>query len=373
MRRLLYATLALVCIVAGSCKQPQNQFSLDAKTIFSFDSVSAFVKGVSRRDKDSSQKIFSEALDLLKNRHDAGKSIGLFIRSLVIYPNAKAYYELGNAYLENYEAEHALDAFSMAERLDYSPQGYLLFKKACCYAQMDRLGDMYDYISYAVENGFVDRTLIFNDKFLQKYKNDERFVSAYNDAMAGNGDADAILWEGFSRDFDQASFPLVIDSGYYHSKPSFVSLAYDYDKFIVEMRDAKFSRDVGEEFFYVAKVIDSSKYKTVIYGCKPYDDDNGGPARYYMATFNIKGRLVDKQMIAGAKFYDSLYNVFSMPDNKQFEIKHYSVAYEKDVQRVGYTDNPVTKMDLVSSDKYTIDSAGRFIAATQPAAPASQQ
>ncbi len=353
--------LVLISIIAVACGgESANNVLLSGSVLFNADSVIAFLSNATASQADSSKKYFLHAIDYVKNKNDAAASIPLFIKSLGVYPTASAYYQLGDAYLSIDSAALALEAFKMAERLDYSPFGNVLFKEACCYAA---LGDdkTTDYLKYAIENGFVNREEIFNDKWLAKYdNNNQRIEPIYNEAMAGNGEGNAILWQGFSRQFQQAIFPLVIDSGTYKSMGQRVAISYDYDRYIAEMRDDKFSRDVGNDYFYFAKVIDTTAFKTVIYGVQPYETGSG-PAYYFLASFNNQGRLVDKKIVAGTKTFTGLFNVLSMASAQAFQIQAYKNIYQKDIEKEGFDDNPVIKRELVSTTAYTIDSTGRFI------------
>ena len=365
MKRFAPIIILLVFIV--SCGRHGNTdgnkadiIVLNETNLFNVDSVALFLSNASSNQSDSSKKFFLNAIDIFKNNNNAERSISVFLESLMIYPTASAYYELGDAFLEAGKPSSALKSFQMAERLDYSPFGNVLFKEAAAYAE---LGDdkTKEYLKYAIENGFVDRDKIFNNKSFAKYDASYPWIeNVFNEAMAGNGDADAILWQGYSRQFLPASFPIVIDSGTFKSMDHPVTINYDYDKYITEMRDGKFSRDVGNEFYYFAKVADTASYKTVIYVESPYEE-NGGPAYYYMASFNNLGRLIDKKMIAGAKTFTDLYKVFNMPTSREFNIQEYKNTYEKNTDKDGFEDNPVIKRDLVKTTSYTIDSTGRFM------------
>lgn len=361
MKKLLAPVIAI--IFAASCGNYSNKtmqvIVLAESNLFNPDSVVVFLTSVSAKQADSSKKLFLNAVDLFKNKHAAEKSISFFVRSLSTYPSASAYYELGDAYLETGSAGLALKSFQMAEKLDYSPFGNVLFKEACSYAEL-RDEHAEDYLKYAIENGFVDRDKILNSKSLAKYQQGYNwFERVYNETMAGNGDADAVLWQGYSKQFLPAAFPVTIDSGTFKSLHQPATISFDYDKYITEMRDNKFSRDVGNEFYYFAKVADNETFKTVIYAEVPYEHF-GGPAYYYMASFNNKGRLIDKKVIAGAKRFADLYKVFSMPTATEFKIDEYKNTYQNNTDKVGFENNPVLKRDLVKTTNYIIDTAGKF-------------
>lgn len=356
---LLFTTL----IYAGCADKQNEQQALGFNVLFDKDSVKTYLKEVPVAFIDSSKKLFLQAIDLYKNKQNAEASVQVFIQAVGLYPSAGGYYELGNALLENpnadNNAEYALKAFNMAELMDYKPWSHVLFKKACAAASIGD-HDAYRYLTYAVQNGFVDRQKIISNKHLLKIGAISDLLSAYNEGMAGNGDPDAILWEGYSKQFGQASFPFMIDSGTLAAIGTPVDISYDYEKYVPEMRDYKFSRDVGREFFYFTKIDDNRVFKTIIYGSKAYDAERIDPTAYIIASFTNTGRLIDKKTIAGSVALDSAFKECSFISNKEFEVKEYKNIYEKDTEKEGYEDNRIIRRDLLATYKYTIDSTGRF-------------
>lgn len=363
MKHSYYLTVLLTAILFGSCHNsgPEAVTPLGAYSLFSKDSVRAYLNAVPADRSDSSKKIFLKALDLAKNKKNPAAATTLFLQALSLYPSATGYYELGNAWLESNNPDQALKAFDMAELMDYSPWSYVLFKKACCYGEKEDY-DALSYLSYAIQNGFVDRDKIMNNTHLARLNNQEQLTSTYNEAMSGNGDPDAILWEGYSKQFGQSNFPLTIDSGTFANIGKPVTISYDYEKYVTEMRDHKFSRDVGNDFFYFTRVNDNPTFKTVIYGSHSYDGGDHVPVYYLIASFTRTGRLIDKKMIAGCHTLDEPFKECSFASNHEFEVKEYKNIFEKDTETEGYDNNRIVKRDLINTYKYNIDSTGKFIA-----------
>lgn len=346
----------------AGCSGPAETSPLSYNAMFDKDSVKAYLATAPAWAADSSKKLFLKAIDLLKNKKKTEASIRVFIQAAGLYPSATGYYELGNALLLNTQAgnnaDYALKAFTMAELMDYKPWSHVLFKKACAAASCHD-SHAYSYLTYAIQNGFVDREKIISNPHLLTLGDVSQLLSAYNEGMSGNGDPDAILWEGYSKQFGQASFPLTIDSGTLTAIGTPVDISYDYEKYVPEMRDYKFSRDVGKEFFYFTKVDDNRVYKTVIYGAKSYEEDLA-PVSYMIASFSNTGRLIDKKMIAGAVALDSAFKECTFASKQEVEVKEYKNIYEKDTEKEGYENNPIVRRDLLTTYKYTIDSTGKF-------------
>ncbi|HYO21924.1 MAG TPA: hypothetical protein VER36_05935 [Flavisolibacter sp.] len=364
MRALL---LSLAVITLFSCQDQKKPIAityLNKNAVFNKDSLRSFLNAVSAAQADSSKAVFLKGIDLLKNGKNAKAAIGTFLQSLQIYPSANTYYELGNAYLQAKNWNGALRSFEMAESMDFTPLGSVLFKQASCYAEMDSSEKMYDYLKFAVQTGFVDRDMILNNPHFAKYKQDGYMLTVYNEAMSGNGDPEEILWRGYTQDFKQASFPYKIDSSSFLKMGEPQIISYDYEKFVPEMRDNKFSRDVGSEYFYVARIMQTELCSVVLYGCRSYESI-GAPVYYILASFDSKGKMIDKMIVGGAKNYDDNYKEFTAQANNRFQIQEYKNTYEKSTDENGYENNKVISRSLVTTHQYAINAAGKFVSSQQ--------
>jgi hypothetical protein len=364
MRALLLSLTVVAFFSCAENKQPRTITYLQKDAIFNKDSLRNFLSTVSPAQSDSSKAVFLKGIGLLKNAKQAEAAIETLLQSLQIYPSANTFYELGNAYLQTNNWPQALQSFEMAESMDYSPLGSVLFQQASCYAEMDSAAKMYDYLKYAVQTGFVDRTRIFNNPHFAKYMQDGYMLTVYNEAMSGNGNPEEILWAGYTQDFRQAKFPYKIDSGSFRRMGEPKIISYEYEKFVPEMRDNKFSRDVGNEFFYVAKVLQTELCNVVLYGCRSYEG-SGAPVYYILASFDSKGKLVDKMVVGGAKNFDDNYKEFTAQTNNRFQVQEYKNAYEKSTDEFGYENNKVVSRSFLGTRQYAIDANGKFITAQQ--------
>jgi tetratricopeptide (TPR) repeat protein len=378
MRPLLIAALLAAAFTSCKDKVAADKKDPAAATVipitpladsllFDDAAITKFAAGISDAQRDSGKRVFLQAIDLLKNKKDAAASIPLLMRSLALSPSDKTYYELGNAWLDAGEPKKALTAFEQAEAMEYSPLSYVLFKKACAFSELEDEENSIKFMSHAIENGFVDRDKIFNEPHFANARKSYNFTASYNAAMSGNGDPQTILWEAYSREFKPAVFPLVINEESFKKmgKPAYIS--YDYEKFVAEMRDYKFSRDVGNEFFYYTKVASGEAYEAFIYGTSDmsYAETVYPLVQYTLVSYSRSGKLIDKLVVAGYKTYDEPFKILMMKENKSFEVKGFKQTYEKDPGEAGYQNNKVVKSELVSTKYYTIDNAGKFKEAKQ--------
>lgn len=363
--RLYFFLLTAVVLSSCTTKNDAPEFmSLPQGALFNRDTVSAFLAAVPESQLDSSRQVFLRGIDLLKNSRNIKSAIAVLQQSLSLYPHANGYYELGNAYLEDMTPHLALQSFQLAEIMDYKPLGNVFYKQASCYAAMDSSDKMYAYIRYAVQNGFADKRKMLNDVHFARHKNDQHLLTTYNEAMSGNGNPDEILWQGYSNDFKQASFPFVADTGTIKKIGDPQIISYDYEKFVPEMRDNKFSREVGNEYLYVARISQTELCHVVLYGCRSYESE-GAPVYYILASFNPKGILIDKMIVGGAKTFDENFKVFTAKNKQQFQVEEYKNTYEKNPEEEGFGGNRVVSRQRITSKHFLIDANGRFITAQQ--------
>jgi tetratricopeptide (TPR) repeat protein len=363
--RLLLFLLAGVTLFSCDEQNPSKTFLVMSKdALFDQDSINAFLSTVPDSQSDSSKQAFLRGIDFLKNSRNAKEAINYLHYSIRVYPNANAYYELGNAYLENKDPQAALQSFRLAEMMNYKPLGNVFFRQASCYAAMDSLDQMYNYVKYAVQNGFVDKRKILEDVHFANYKTDYQLLNTYNEAMGGNGDPDEVLWHSYSSDFKQAGFPLTVDSSTLRKLGQPLSISYDYEKFVPEMRDNKFSRDVGNEYFYVSRILQTELCHVVLYGCRPFEYA-GAPAYYILASFTPKGKLVDKMIVGGAKSFDEAHKVFIADNSQHFRVEEYKNIYEKSTDEYGYENNKIVSQHLVATKQFLINAQGKFVSAQQ--------
>jgi hypothetical protein len=101
-----------------------------------------------------------------------------------------------------------------------------------------------------------------------------------------------------------------------------------------------------------------------MYGCRSYESI-GAPVYYILASFDSKGKLVDKMVVGGAKNFDNNYKEFTAQGNNRFQIQEYKNVYEKSTDENGYENNKVVDRRFVTSTQYVIDAKGKFITTQQ--------
>jgi tetratricopeptide (TPR) repeat protein len=162
-----------------------------------------------------SNKYFLKGVDAYRNQKNAGEGMKLFKQSILAQPQARAYFELGNALADMNELKDAASAYQIADALDYKPASKVLFNLACVYSRAaDEESGRY-YLISAIEFGYSNQKNIFGDKDLEYLRNNMYgFNSIVTAALSGATDPDKLQWNLFWHEFKPVSYPLVLDEKY---------------------------------------------------------------------------------------------------------------------------------------------------------------
>lgn len=96
-------------------------------------------------------RLFREAIDAYRNKKDPPGGVALFKRSILLQPTGKAYYELGNALMDQKEYLEATNAYTIAELMDYSPLYKVMYNQACAYSLLGHADKALYYLTSAIE------------------------------------------------------------------------------------------------------------------------------------------------------------------------------------------------------------------------------
>ena len=377
---ILFVTLTF--FACNSNDKPKNASvtvttHLNENTLYNTDSIKAAITSVNNASQSAAKKKFLEAIDLYKNKKQVAQSIDAFKASLFISPSEKTYFELGAALSENKNYEEALKALQIAEQMDYSPLANILYKKSVIYASMpnsplctDGYTKIYDSMAVhlmevALQTGYSKPADYLHEKAFDslRFNNDWHFKNVYQTAMSGNKDPEKLAWDSYKDEFKELSLPLTINTVWIYQQNYENAIAYDYEKFVPEMRNGKFSREVENEYFYVGKIKEGPIYTALLYAGKNMwliDGRGYSPVYFYMVTYSPQGKIIDKMQVGGQKaFTDNFKNLF-VKENLTMEVKEFKNIYEKDPAKDGYENNKVTKSELLTTSYYHINAKGKF-------------
>jgi tetratricopeptide (TPR) repeat protein len=366
--------------VLGSCGNPsvpdqdlkQGEISavdeslpvkLSAADLFNGEKVRLFLFQNPKPNPES-DKLFLNALDEFKNKKNLQAASEGFKASIKAHPNSKSYYELGNVYMEMKNYQGALDAYSLAEKLGYEPFSKVMFNVACAYSQLKKFEMSADYLQFAIQAGYVNIDNIEKDPDLAKLREEDPQLFRKNVelALSGVSDIENLYWLQFKRNFVQAAFP--INMNMEQGKVSFDDknrISYDFERFVAEMRNERFSREVSKSFFNYVQVAETKNYVALIYVVKDEFNGDMSPLTYRLVTYSKTGKIIDKKEIAGREDYSALLKMCTINKDLSFTITNYETTFEKNPDEEGYYDNPIVSKKKIDTEKYRIDASGKIL------------
>lgn len=377
MRPLLLLSSVLMTIF--SCNHPggagdpiTDPAQLTESSIYDIDSVRAVMDA---GNGEAAKKKFLAAIDIYKNVKDPARSIPLFKSSILLKPSAKAYFELGSALMDNGKYEDAINSLHIAEQLDYSPLANVMYKLAAAYSHRQTPGGdghssqddslAIHYMEISLQMGYAHPDQFRDMGLFSHLKEVYGFMAAYNNALSGNGskDPDKMLWENFKTEFHSLDLPITINTLWIQQHKLENSIGYDYEKFVPEMRNAKFSREVEDEYYYFALVKKDPGYTALLYAGKNNfltDAGHNSPVFFFLTTYDQNGRIIDKMKVAGQSNFTDPVKVFTLQPNYSFEVKDYKNIFKNDPAESGYDSNYVIRSEPLGTANYRINAEGKF-------------
>jgi len=322
-------------------------------------------------DEKASRRKLQEATDLFRKGSDTAKSIQLFKSAIFLKPTAKAYFDLAGALLATRQYTEAIKALQIAEKLGYTPLANVMFRYAYAYANMPedqgslpngaqvrRYMELAIQMGYAHPGQFVQRGL-----FPDEARNAD-FEAVYINALSGGAAKDprGSLWTAFEGQFPETPLPLVIDRPWMLSHKRDAVIDYQYEKFIPEMRTARFSREGGDTYYYIALIHKEQAYIALLY-CDAAEMDEDTPDQeplFTLVTYDPQGKIIDRMPVAGRKDGSSPFLVFSIRPNLQFRVQEYKRVFKNDPDSAGYDSSNITREDAQPPTDFRIVATGKF-------------
>lgn len=378
---------ALIAIVLFACnthteKGPEaapggSNDALAAGDLYNIDSIHTAMR---HADAPAGQKAFSRALDAYVNKKEIPESIELFKSAICKVPSAKAYFQLGSALTDAGFYDEGVQALHIAERLGYAPLANLMYRLAQATSNQHlastdlRDSLMLHYMEVAIQMGYPHSEEFMKNGVFQNLRESKNFQSTFDEAFAagpGNSSPGRLFWETFRNGFQPLKLPLVINTTWIQSHKLGEPMSYDYEKFVTEMRNAKFSREVESEYYYCGLVKQDTGYTTLLYAGQ-YEDladaNHYTPTFFMLTSYDRNGRIIDKIRAAGQNDFTDTFKVFVLQPNLSFEIRDYKNIYKNDPEQAGYEKNYVVRSEPLGVNNYRIGPNGKFEKITAPLA-----
>ena len=328
--------------------------------IFENNKVQAYLQNEVKHHKEANQ-LFLSGLDRYRNEKSLDSAEVYFRQAIIKEPSAKAYFELGSLMMDKKRLDGALKAFEMAEKLNYEPFSKILYNKACIFSIQEENKLSAQYIEYAIQAGYSNLAHINKDSDLENVRETYYFENAIKKGLNGVSDTENLYWLKFKNQFSKRNTPdSLIEKYSYEELDLFGNVSYEYEKYISEMRDEMFSREVGKMFYYYSLPYETDKYVAVIYIVK--DEFMGGdaPQLYRLATFTHEGKLIDKKVISGMANLEGPLTKGVVLENGIVEISSFEIEYEKSTHEHGYYDNPIIGKQLKGISRLEITEHGKI-------------
>jgi tetratricopeptide (TPR) repeat protein len=381
----------LICLQLVNCSAPAKEYVLKAKlqkldesTMYDSDMAYDVIFDSEEQNIDSlrnkSRTLFLSGIDLFKNKNNPAAAIPKFKAAILVFPDAKAYYELGNALMESKGGVAARDeafrAFEVAGYLNFQPAASIMYKQACLSyqeylyaAEDDKLRHLYNsvyYLKNAFMDGVADTTTVQRDPLI----NGIRYTSKYREmlteimAVQSKGDPNRLfgLYKGaFTR--NASKFNVLPEDVAMESSREFIS--YDFAPFIPEMENTQFGRGVSNDYFYVGKVKETDKYVALLYASVSFVDEDMQPVYTTLAVYDHSGKLLSKKMVACQCSAEKIKRCSI--DNGTIIVEDYKRQWEKPIYKVAFEDNKISGHELLAKAVYRIDDNGLIQADNVPA------
>ncbi len=305
--------------------------------------------------------LFLKGLDAFKNENNLDSAEVYFTRSLLKEPSSRAYCELGNVYKQRKNYKKAIDSYMLAEQLGYAPFSKILYNIATVYSLQEEDEKAANYLEYAMQAGYNNLDMIGKDPDLVHLRDSYQYQPALSRGLRGMSDPEKLFWLQYKKEFPKSNMPLTLNWDLSAEKiESLPYVSYDFEKFISEMRDGKFSREVSKGFYYFAQVMETDQYVALIYIMKDEFMGDVAPLTYRLATYTHTGKIIDKYDIAGRSTLAEEVRLATLKANGAIDVDVISLEYEKDPDEFGYWENKVKTTKLVGKEKFQITTTGKI-------------
>lgn len=369
-----FASIALVLVsilVLKSCGYPAEQIKKSLRTermpvvlakadIFKGNMVLAFLDNDEKYIQEANE-LFLKGLNSFRNQSDLDSADQYLTESILKEPSAKAYFELGNVYMDLKEYDNAISAYGVAEQLDYEPFSKILYNKSCIYSLEKKPEMAGQYLEYALQAGYINFEHIQKDKDLTELRKTHHYQKAIDKGLRGMSNSENLFWLQFKKLFALTNVPLKLDPEMSSEMSKALNyISYDYEKYISEMRDEKFSREVSKGFFYYAQPYENENFVAVVYIVKDEFMGDYAPLTYMMATYSHEGRLIDKQQIGGRSSLSKPILISTLYKDRKIKGELREPVYDKDPAEHGYYENKMISSKLVGMKSFEISKTGKI-------------
>ncbi len=369
MRSLLFTVFVVGILV--SCGDPVQEIitvekvrvpvEISEEDLFKGNVITAFLQNETKFIKEANA-FFLKGIDSYRNKEDYDSAAYYLRHSLLKEPTAKAYFEFGNLNMDLKDYDQALKAYGMVEQLGYKPFSQILYNKSCIHSLKGEKELAGRYLEYAIQAGYNNIEHLNRDPDLKELRESYYFQKALDKGLRGMSNAENLFWLQFKNQFPKVDLPATIETHMtYEESEALEFISFDYEKYIAEMRDEKFSREVSKGFYYYAQPYENENFVAVVYIVRDEFMGEYAPLTYRLATFDHEGTLIDKADIGGHELLEDPIKRAELKKNFQVDVTLLEAIHEKDPNEHGYYDNKLVDTREVGKMTYRIEKNGKII------------
>lgn len=377
--------LAAICVVAA-CSGPAEEHILKVqlqkltfKTMYDKNLVYDVVFDSEEMNVDSVKKIagglFLQGVDLFKNKRNPGAAVVKFKSSILTFPDAKTYYELGCALaaggFSEAVREEAINAFEVALHLRFEPIANVQYKMACVkyqnYKHNPEKSSMWyvlDPLEQSFKNGRFDTVAVARDPQLKGITDEPMYKNLVLQMIAQHQQGSG-LFDLYKRAYNNnlESFTLVPEKVAMDEFRQ--SINYDFAKYVPEMENTSFNREVSNDFYFVGSVKQTDLYHAFLYTSISFSGEEMQPTFTYLVVYDNEGEILSKKLV-GCQCTAEKIKTFSV-DKGAIRITDMKRNWEKPVADVPFDENKIIGYDVLAKASFTIDDSGKITDENVPA------
>jgi hypothetical protein len=300
----------------------ENMYDKDLVSDVIFDSHELLIDSL----KNKSSKLFLQGVDLYKNKKNPDAAIDLLKQSVLVFPQVNTYYEIGQVMMDmqanakrgskRADLIEALQAYKVAEHLQYQPTSMVYYNMACAdnllgsidsNSGIDKftfhLNQAVSDLRSAFQNGFSDTTMLQNDKRLASVMKTDSYKQMISELhVQKKSDTVETIFSTYKAIFPTLTQPFVISADSVDMRNYNTEISFDFARFIPEMENTEFSRDVSHDYYVVGKLTETPIYTAIIYTSTEFGGE--GPYPYLephyikLVTYAPNGYIIDSRLIA---------------------------------------------------------------------------
>lgn len=360
---------ALVFFIASCHSASHPVVSLTETSMYSIDTV-RMVAGSG--DEKAAGKKIQQAVALFKKGSDTPGSVALFKSAVWLDPIAKTYFDYAGILIAAHRNDEAIDALSIAEKLNYTPLANVMARYALAWSNRDTVHNengkkvpserALHYMELAIEMGYAHPRDFLQKTMFPNLSGSPLFDATYVAAIGGGPgiNSDKGLWESFAGQFPDIRLPLVIDRKWIETHGHGADISTQYEKYIPEMRNVRFAREESYNYYYTGLIHKDANYIALIY-CSTMDDADGeSTLAYTLVSYDHHGKIIDMLPVAGRVDVAKNFTAFSIQPNLMFQTQEFAVTYKEKPEEAGYGANNISGETPFTPKQYHIATSGKF-------------